>query len=192
MVRLQTSGTECRFMIMHLTRRHFLQTTSLALASAYTHVFAAEDPLIESIEKVVVKTPALPKGTWFHPRACMVGKKAFMTTQPIVGSDHFGHVHWTTSDDLGQTWSDFTPAPFATSRPSFIRRPAACWRLVTMSSIETEASSATNRRAGRSTPCGKTARGGHGASSCGTTRVPPRSTRTIAVSAMCCPMAMCS
>ena len=110
-MRLQTSGTECRFMIMHLTRRHFLQTTSLALASAHTHVFAAEDPLIESIEKVVLKTPALPKGTWFHPRACMVGKKAFMTTQPIVGSDHFGHVHWTTSDDLGQTWSDFTPAP---------------------------------------------------------------------------------
>ena len=96
---------------MHLTRRHFLQTTSLALASAHTHVFAAEDPLIESIEKVVLKPPALPKGTWFHPRACMVGTKAFMTTQPIMGSDHFGHVHWTTSDDLGQTWSDFTPAP---------------------------------------------------------------------------------
>ncbi len=96
---------------MNLTRRHFLQTTSLALLPAVSPAAEAQESLIESIEKVVVKTPALPKGTWFHPRACMIGNRAFMTTQPIMGSDHFGHVHWTTSDDLGQTWSDFTPVP---------------------------------------------------------------------------------
>lgn len=96
---------------MPTTRRHFLATTTLALAQRPLSSFAADAPLIESIEKVVVPAPKLPKGTWFHPRACMVGKKAFMTTQPIMGSDHFGHVHWTTSDDLGKTWSDFKPAP---------------------------------------------------------------------------------
>lgn len=96
---------------MNLTRRHFLQTSSLALLPAVSPAAEVQESLIESIEKVVVKTPALPKGTWFHPRACMIGKRAFMTTQPILGSDHFAHVHWTTSDDLGQTWSDFTPVP---------------------------------------------------------------------------------
>jgi hypothetical protein len=96
---------------MNLTRRRFLQTTPLALLPAVSPAAQAQESLIESIEKVVVKTPVLPKGTWFHPRACMIGKRAFMTTQPILGSDHFGHVHWTTSDDLGQTWSDFTPVP---------------------------------------------------------------------------------
>ncbi|MBL9132506.1 MAG: exo-alpha-sialidase, partial [Verrucomicrobiaceae bacterium] len=96
---------------MNLTRRQFLQTSSLALLPAVSPAAEAQESLIESIEKVVVKTPALPKGTWFHPRACMIGKRAFMTTQPILGSDHFGHVHWTTSYDLGQTWSDFTPVP---------------------------------------------------------------------------------
>lgn len=96
---------------MSLTRRHFIQATSLALVHRHAQAIAADAPLIESIEKIVVPAPKLPKGTWFHPRACMVGGKAFMTTQPIMGSDHFGHVHWTTSDDLGKTWSEFTPIP---------------------------------------------------------------------------------
>lgn len=34
-----------------------------------------------------------------------------MTLQPITGSDFFGPVHWTTSDDLGRTWSEFRPVP---------------------------------------------------------------------------------
>lgn len=34
-----------------------------------------------------------------------------MTLQEIKGSDFFGPVHWTTSDDLGKTWSPFEPAP---------------------------------------------------------------------------------
>ncbi len=36
---------------------------------------------------------------------------ALMTLQPIGGSDYFGQVHWSTSTDLGQTWSD--PEPIA-------------------------------------------------------------------------------
>lgn len=72
---------------------------------------AASSTLIASIEKTVLRAPPVPGGTWFHPRACMVGKRAFMTLQEIKGSDFFGPVHWTTSEDLGRTWSEFQPAP---------------------------------------------------------------------------------
>jgi hypothetical protein len=67
--------------------------------------------LIASIEKSVLPAPPVQGGTWFHPRACMAGRTAFMTLQEIKGSDFFGPVHWTTSDDLGKTWSEFRPAP---------------------------------------------------------------------------------
>jgi hypothetical protein len=95
---------------MRFTRRHFLQTASLALLHPATRAVAAEAALIKSIEKTVVPAPEVKKGTWFHPRACLVGKKVFMTVQPIMGSDYFGPVHFTTSDDLGKTWSEFQPA----------------------------------------------------------------------------------
>jgi hypothetical protein len=91
------------------TRRQFITTASLALL--HKQARAAEAPLIESIEKVVLPAPPVKGGTWFHPRACMVKKKALMTLQPIKGSDYFGPVHWTTSDDLGKTWSEFQPVP---------------------------------------------------------------------------------
>lgn len=60
--------------------------------------------------------------TWFHPRCCMVprteGKPfALMTLQEIAGSDYFGPVHWTLSEDMGERWMD--PAPI----PSLGRRP---------------------------------------------------------------------
>ncbi|MEZ0255938.1 MAG: sialidase family protein [Chthoniobacter sp.] len=97
--------------MMNISRRCFLQTTGLALACSAGRTFAAEAPLIESIEKTVLPAPAVKGGTWFHPRACLAGKKAFMTLQPIMGSDYFGPVHWTTSDDQGKTWAEFQPAP---------------------------------------------------------------------------------
>ena len=96
---------------MSITRRRFIQAASLALVHRHARAIAVEPPLIESIEKVVLPAPPVKGGTWFHPRACMVGKKAFMTLQEIKGSDFFGPVHWTTSDDLGKTWAAFQPAP---------------------------------------------------------------------------------
>ncbi|MEI9895741.1 MAG: sialidase family protein [Chthoniobacter sp.] len=96
---------------MNISRRYFLQAAGLALAHHCLPARAAEGPLIASIEKVVLPKPEVKGGTWFHPRACLAGKKAFMTLQPIMGSDYFGPVHWTTSDDLGRTWSEFQPAP---------------------------------------------------------------------------------
>jgi hypothetical protein len=60
--------------------------------------------------------PGRKAGTsWFHPRPCMVPAKnarlALMTLQSISGSDVFGPVHWTQSQDLGETWSEPQPIP---------------------------------------------------------------------------------
>ena len=96
---------------MITSRRHFIQAASLALVHSQTTARAAEVALIESIEKVVLPVAPFAKSAWFGPRACMVGRKALMTVQPIMGSDYFGPVQWTTSDDLGKTWSKFQPAP---------------------------------------------------------------------------------
>ncbi|WP_417847226.1 sialidase family protein [Thalassoglobus sp.] len=71
--------------------------------------------LIASISKETLWTNRDGNGaTWFHPRACMMpgpdGKPiALMTLQEIGGSDYFGQVHWSTSSDLGKTWSDPEP-----------------------------------------------------------------------------------
>lgn len=99
---------------MPLLRRQFMNSLPAALSGWYLarQVRGAGPPdLIASIEKNVLPTPPVQGGTWFHPRACMVGQTAFMTLQEIKGSDFFGPVHWTTSDDLGKTWSKFLPAP---------------------------------------------------------------------------------
>ncbi|QDT09677.1 neutral/alkaline non-lysosomal ceramidase N-terminal domain-containing protein [Planctomycetes bacterium K23_9] len=77
----------------------------------------ADETLIASISKETLWRNRDGKSqTWFHPRACMMpgvdGKPvALMTLQQIGGSDYFGQVHWSTSSDLGQTWSD--PKPIA-------------------------------------------------------------------------------
>ncbi|MCA9096008.1 MAG: exo-alpha-sialidase, partial [Planctomycetaceae bacterium] len=60
--------------------------------------------------------------SWFHPRCCMVpvpegGKRAVMTLQAISGSDYFGPVHWTYSDNLGRNWSEPEPIPSLGRRP---------------------------------------------------------------------------
>jgi len=80
--------------------------------------FAQSDrPLIASIEKETIWRNRDGQGiTWFHPRACMMPGKdgrsvALMTLQAIGGSDYFGQVHWSTSEDLGKTWSE--PEPIA-------------------------------------------------------------------------------
>jgi hypothetical protein len=96
---------------MPITRRRFLHASGLALLASGARVRAAEASLIASIEKTVVPAPPVKGGAWFHPRTCLAGKKAFMTLQPIMGSDYFGPVQWTISDDVGHTWAPFQPAP---------------------------------------------------------------------------------
>ncbi len=105
-------------MTQALARRSFLKrlgagVAALALSRGSR---AAEAPLLASLEKVTVRRGREGSGpTWFHPRACMIpaagGATAFMTLQTISGSDYFGPVHWMTSADLGQTWTEPQPVP---------------------------------------------------------------------------------
>ena len=76
-----------------------------------------ERPLIASITKESLwQNRDGQSRTWFHPRVCMVPgpedrPRALMTLQEVGGSDYFGPVHWSTSDDLGKNWTE--PQPIA-------------------------------------------------------------------------------
>jgi lysophospholipase L1-like esterase len=76
-----------------------------------------DQPLIASISRETLWSNRNGESkTWFHPRVCMVPGKdgnpvALMNLQEIGGSDYFGPVHWSTSGDLGQTWSEPEPIP---------------------------------------------------------------------------------
>ena len=97
-------------------RRQFLaaagcgSATVLAAAAA-----AAEPPLIASITKETLWRNRDGGGrTWFHPRACMLpgadGQPiALMNLQEIGGSDYFGQVHWSISEDFGRSWGEPQP-----------------------------------------------------------------------------------
>ncbi len=113
-----------------LSRRRFLGAASLTTAAAAIPqwVRGQDDKpstgrLVAGIERTIIFNGRKTGTTWFHPRACMIptseGVRALMTLQSISGSDVFGHVHWTTSNDLGKTWT--TPRPI----PGFGRRPLA-------------------------------------------------------------------
>jgi hypothetical protein len=100
------------------TRREFLRRGGAgALGVAIGAVRAPAADRGPVIEKIVLRAEGEDGPCWFHPRACMIPgaggqpAKAFMTLQPIMGSDYFGPVHWTTSDDLGRTWSAKQPVP---------------------------------------------------------------------------------
>jgi len=98
------------------TRRGFLARTVGAAPGALVAArgFAASETqradMVKRVTRSVIWNGRAGGTTWFHPRACMIpgGKTptAFMTLQSITGSDVFGHVHWSTSADLGKTWSD--------------------------------------------------------------------------------------
>ena len=110
-----------------VSRRHLLAAGVGLLAGTGAEVIATlrsarvrgaaagQDALIAGIDRDVIFAGRQEGVTWFHPRPCMVpgvdGPEALMTLQSISGSDVFGPVHWTTSPDLGRTWS--TPAPIA-------------------------------------------------------------------------------
>ena len=73
--------------------------------------------LIDSVERRVIfpGRQRRKKQTWFHPRACIFptknGPLGLMTMQTIAGSDFYGPVHFSTSKDLGKTWTQPTPVP---------------------------------------------------------------------------------
>ncbi len=91
-----------------ITRRHWFASSGAALA------IAGQPVSIRRIERQVLWRGRLGGVTWFHPRACLIAgrrRKLFMTLQSISGSDYFGPVHWSESDDLGRSWSTPQPVP---------------------------------------------------------------------------------
>lgn len=104
-----------------MNRRTFLAMTASSLALVGRRRLSAEplghDDLIASISKQTLWQNRDGLGTtWFHPRACMIpapqGRStALMTLQAITGSDYFGPVHLSVSENRGQTWSEPAPVP---------------------------------------------------------------------------------
>jgi hypothetical protein len=107
-----------QMLMMMFYRRNLLAAVVTAALFSSPHApTAAAEPLIESISKETLWQNRDGKSrTWFHPRACMMPGHdgtpvALMNLQEIGGSDYFGPVHWSMSEDLGKTWSD--PEPIA-------------------------------------------------------------------------------
>ncbi len=104
-----------------LSRRDFLYATSTGSALLAAGHFAQQiiaapekksgNSLIASITKETVRRNRDGSSqTWFHPRCCMIpsqngSSKMLMNLQVIGGSDYFGPVHWSESNDLGKTWT---------------------------------------------------------------------------------------
>ncbi|UCD29766.1 MAG: exo-alpha-sialidase, partial [Planctomycetota bacterium] len=69
--------------------------------------------LVRSIENKIIWNGRVGGTTWFHPRACMIHSASksvgLMTLQSIGGSDYFGPVYWSVTEDLGKTWSEPEP-----------------------------------------------------------------------------------
>jgi hypothetical protein len=68
--------------------------------------------MIQEIQREIIWNGRESGPTWFHPRATALPDGAvLMTCQDITGSDVFGQVHWSQTNDNGASWS--TPQPIA-------------------------------------------------------------------------------
>lgn len=98
-----------------MDRRQFLTAGAGTALAAATGLGAESDDPIGSIAKETWRRNRDGGGTtWFHPRSCAIpGEKptVLMTMQEIAGSDYFGPVHLSLSNDLGRTWT--APEPVA-------------------------------------------------------------------------------
>ena len=100
-----------------MNRQSFTAVLACILSATLSAFAHSDEPLIASIKKETLwRNRDGNSHTWFHPRVCMIpganGQPvALMTLQEIGGSDYFGQVHWSISEDLGKTWSD--PQPIA-------------------------------------------------------------------------------
>lgn len=109
-----------------LNRREFLRAgtsvlaTSVAGQAVGVEGFDARwnepntEGLVDRIDRSVIFRGRGGGTSWFHPRSCVVvgaQPMVLMTLQSISGSDVFGPVHWTTSKDLGHSWTKPEPIP---------------------------------------------------------------------------------
>ncbi|UCD51678.1 MAG: exo-alpha-sialidase [Phycisphaerales bacterium] len=103
--------------VPQVTRRRLLKAAGAVALGGWPRCAVAADRgepeqrvRVKAIERSILWNGRGGGTTWFHPRACMIpaerGPVAFMTLQSITGSDVFGPVHWSTSTDLGRTWTD--------------------------------------------------------------------------------------
>jgi hypothetical protein len=109
-------------------RRDFLKAFSAHLAGGTglaallsesgcsIHPFGRSYGLIESVETSIIFHGRETGHTWGQARiAAIPGDNGrtylFLAMQQISGSDYYGPVHFTISDDAGQTWSEPQPIP---------------------------------------------------------------------------------
>jgi len=97
-----------------MTRRAFL-ATSAALAACSSEP-PETPPLIEAISQETIwrGRDGQGDGTWFHPRCCRIPGEPdllVMAVQTISGSDVFGPVHYSLSEDAGRVWTKPEPIP---------------------------------------------------------------------------------
>ncbi len=103
-------------MFESLNRRQAL-AAGAALISSTAAAHAKQSSLVRSITTERLWRNRDGKSvTWFHPRGCMTPGKdgmstALITLQTIGGSDFFGPVHWSISEDQGRRWSKPAPIP---------------------------------------------------------------------------------
>ena len=98
-----------------LKRRNFFQTTIPGVLGLSFILGAIgcnrsqELGLIKSIGSSIIWSGRTQGETWFHPRACKVPATqkptVLMTCQSISGSDVFGQVFWSRSNDNGVSWT---------------------------------------------------------------------------------------
>ncbi len=114
----------------YLNRYHWQIRHLIKIPCALSLMWMTETTLVgeDLIESVTVQSlqsnlTGTDGNTWFHPKACMIPGKAgssptaLMTKQVIGGSDYFGPVHWSVSNDQGRTWSEATPIAALDRRP---------------------------------------------------------------------------
>ena len=101
---------------MSISRRELLSLPVGLAACSAPEAEAPPAPLIESIAQETIwrGRDGDGDGTWFHPRCCLVPGEPdvlAMAVQTISGSDVFGPVHVTHSEDAGRVWEKPVPIP---------------------------------------------------------------------------------
>jgi len=107
-------GSRRDFLIHSIAGAAAISSLSQASPSLGENPKSASD-LVARIDRTTIFRGRQKGTTWFSTRACMLPHaprpRALMLMASITGSDYFGPVHVTESDDLGREWSKPEPVP---------------------------------------------------------------------------------